>query len=248
MIGPVDAHRTTHFYRKVEGETKGDGHGEGHGVFDGSNVSLRRWEDWERSRLRKLRREERRRRDFERSHPNGYHGGDGDFLAPSARTSQYDGSDAVSVTSSEGDDQWGGQIGGYNENSGQYPAPPPGLYKQTNDSLQHAPTLAGTDLEAMLEEGFDDSPGPQQTRFLQAGIAPRFHLSDAPSPQVGYSPIARVTSPGPQARAVSPPSGGAAASGAWRTHAKRRSGGRSSGDSPEKKYGPLGPLDPGPRF
>ncbi|OJA11306.1 hypothetical protein AZE42_10520, partial [Rhizopogon vesiculosus] len=58
--------------RKVEGEAKGDGHGSGSGVFDGSSVPLRRWEDWERSRLRKLKRDERRRRDLERMHPSGY--------------------------------------------------------------------------------------------------------------------------------------------------------------------------------
>lgn len=53
----------------MEGEGKGEGHGDGGGHLNGPELPLRRWEDWERSRLRKLRREERRRRDFERAHP-----------------------------------------------------------------------------------------------------------------------------------------------------------------------------------
>lgn len=51
--------------RKVEGEVKSkDDHGAAAGVA--VEVPLRRWEDWERSRLRKFKREEKRKRDFER--------------------------------------------------------------------------------------------------------------------------------------------------------------------------------------
>ncbi|KAJ1918332.1 hypothetical protein H4219_002657 [Mycoemilia scoparia] len=45
--------------RKVQGETKGDSHGGGDGVFDGSKVPMRRWEDYERRRLRSIRRKKR---------------------------------------------------------------------------------------------------------------------------------------------------------------------------------------------
>ncbi|KAJ2969608.1 hypothetical protein NUW54_g12923 [Trametes sanguinea] len=52
--------------RKVEGEAKGEAHGDGAHAHGVNNIPMRRWEDWERSRLRKIRREERRRRDLER--------------------------------------------------------------------------------------------------------------------------------------------------------------------------------------
>ncbi|CAG8602899.1 487_t:CDS:2 [Cetraspora pellucida] len=42
--------------RKVDGETKGDDHGKKEGQFDASKVPLKRWEDWERSRIRRERR------------------------------------------------------------------------------------------------------------------------------------------------------------------------------------------------
>ena len=58
---------TCRVYRKVEGEGKDQGHGSDGRKDTGPAVPMRRWEDWERSRLRKLKREERRRRDFERA-------------------------------------------------------------------------------------------------------------------------------------------------------------------------------------
>ncbi|CAG8511830.1 12541_t:CDS:2 [Acaulospora colombiana] len=47
--------------RKVEGEAKGDDHGKKEGTFDASKVPLKRWEDWERSRIRKIKHQERQR-------------------------------------------------------------------------------------------------------------------------------------------------------------------------------------------
>ncbi|CAG8439091.1 9988_t:CDS:2 [Ambispora gerdemannii] len=47
--------------RKVEGEAKGDDHGKKDGTFDAAKVQFKRWEDWERSRLRKAKRDERQR-------------------------------------------------------------------------------------------------------------------------------------------------------------------------------------------
>ncbi|KAI0063696.1 glycosyltransferase family 2 protein [Artomyces pyxidatus] len=232
--------------RKVEGESKGEGHGEGKGPFAGSSIPLRRWEDWERSRLRKLRREERRRRDFERAHPSGYNAGDDYLGVRSDVHSQYDGSDSMSVTSSE--DQWGPQIGEYNENNAQYPPPPPGLHHVPEHAIQNAKVIGENDLEAMLESGWDDTPSPfASTDHLHlaqpqpSSLAPRYQLSDGPGP--GYTPVPPVHSP------VSPtrPSAGASSAlgGEWKTHAKRRSGG---GGAPRDAYGPLGPLDPGTKF
>jgi len=150
--------------RKVEGETKSEAHGGG-GPKVNVEVPMRRWEDWERSRLRKIKREERRRKEFERLHPNGF-ATDTDMLRAEIR-SQYDGSDTLSLASSD-DDQWGSQIGGYNEHNAQYPPPPVGLLVPDH-ALNSAKTLDGAELEAMLEHGFDDRPPP----------LPRYQLSDS---------------------------------------------------------------------
>ena len=96
--------------RRVEGEIRSKGHDDKTAVFDGTTIPLRRWEDWERSRLRKLRREGKRRRDMERQYGAGFHG---DELVPGRGAwvrSEYE-SDEGSVFSSD-DDVWGGEIGG----------------------------------------------------------------------------------------------------------------------------------------
>jgi len=234
-------------YRKVEGEGKGDGHGGPGSGFRGPEVPMRRWEDWERSRLRKLKREERRRRDFARAHPGGYMTRDGDLLSVRGMDarSQYDGSDAFSVTSSD-DDHWGPQIGGYNENHAQYPPPPVALLPPRNQ-LQSAKTVDGAELEAMLESGFDERPTPPTSTY-----APRYQLSDTGSTVQlasmngnGYAPLTRASSPGlgiPPPNMISPTSPTITMSGEPPRNAP---GGQHSSVG---RYGPLGPLDPGTRF
>jgi len=225
--------------RKVEGERKGEGHGEGAGKFRGATVPLRRWEDWERSRLRKLKREEKRKREFERMYPSGYQAGDDYLAARGDVRSQYDGSDTVSVASSD-DDQWGAQIGGYNENSVQYPPPPVGLTMTHMNASGE--TLGGAELEAMLETGFDDLSPPQSRRSTRSNARmpnepSRYHLSDTPiSSNNGYTPLARSASPTTLTNGTS-----SGVSAEWQTHVKKRSGGRNG----PREYGPLGPLDPG---
>jgi chitin synthase len=207
------------------------------------SVPMRRWEDWERSRLRKLRREERRRRDLERAHPSGYFAGDGDLLRVRTDTrSQYDGSDTVSIGSSD-DDHWGPQIGGYNEHNAQYPLPPVGLHVP-NQALQNAKTLNSTELEAMLETGFDDRPTPPTSTY-----APRYQLSDTGSSTQlagvtgsGYAPLTRATSPGlghiplPISNTLSPTSP--------TIPPESRVPGSMGRSGSGARYGPLGPLDP----
>jgi len=216
--------------RKVEGEVKQDDHSGGGKKLDGQSVPLRRWEDWERSRLRKLRRDERRRRDFERSHPAGYIAGADDLLSARDVRSQYDGSDAYSIASSE-DDTWGGQIGGYNENSVQYPPPPVGLVMPADRVLETAKTVDASELEAMLESGFDE-PSPNTA----PAYTPRFQLSDNNSSTQlatghnGYAPLTRTASPG---NTPTSPSFNAS---------------RAGPGGAQERYGPLGPLDPATRF
>ncbi|KAI9302725.1 chitin synthase-domain-containing protein [Cunninghamella echinulata] len=48
--------------RKVEGEVKGDDHSKAEGQFDSSKVPLKRWEDYERKRIRAEKRRERKER------------------------------------------------------------------------------------------------------------------------------------------------------------------------------------------
>lgn len=224
--------------RKVEGEAKGEAHGEGTAKSTGTTIPLRRWEDWERSRLRKLKRDEKRRRDFERMHPSGYQTGDDHLGARGDTRSQYDGSDTVSIASSD-DDHWGAQIGGYNENSTQYPPPPVGLMMKHADASGE--TVGGAEMEAILEMGFDEpSPPPSRFNTLRPNEPSRYQLSDGPvTLHNGYTPIARSTSPTTPANGVS---SGVAAE--WKTHVKKRSGSRTA----PKEYGPLGPLDPGSRI
>jgi len=96
--------------RRVEGEIRSKGQDDKTAVFDGTTIPLRRWEDWERSRLRKLRREDKRRRDMEKQFGAGFHG---DVLVPGRGAytrSEYE-SDAGSTFSGD-DDVWGGEIGG----------------------------------------------------------------------------------------------------------------------------------------
>ncbi|KAF7428378.1 hypothetical protein PC9H_007601 [Pleurotus ostreatus] len=220
--------------RKVEGETKGEAHGEGDGQV-ATSVPMRRWEDWERSRLRKLRRDERRRRDFERQH-GGYVTGD---LLSARMGSQYEGSDTVSVTSSE-DDQWGPQIGGYNEQDVKYPPPPTGLFVP-HDMLSSAKTVDKSELEAMLNSGFDDRPSPPTSTY-----APRYQSSvDGSTTQLpriagnGYTPMSRSASPG-----VAPHPAEVATPISPTTHMH----GHPMRQRPSEPYGPLGPLDPSTRF
>ncbi|KAG6829551.1 hypothetical protein H0H92_004220 [Tricholoma furcatifolium] len=236
--------------RKVEGEGKDEGHGGGGGAPKGPEVPMRRWEDWERSRLRKHKREERRRKDFERLHPSGYIAGDGEMLSVRGfdARSQFDGSDTISMASSD-DDHWGTQIGAYNENNTAYPPPPVGLLM--SHDVQGGKTVGGAELEAMLESGFDDKPSPTPP---SSTYAPRYQLSDGSATQLanmngdGYAPLTRSTSPGLGSyppNTISPTSPTINLSGSPPRGPRGIPGGRhGSGE----RYGPLGPLDPATRY
>ncbi|KAF7315314.1 Glycosyltransferase family 2 protein [Mycena indigotica] len=213
--------------RKVEGEGKDKGHVSSGGVA--GEVPMRRWEDWERSRLRKLRREERRRRDFDRAYPSGYFA-EGDMLSVNDSRSQFDGSDSYSVHSSD-DDHWGLQIGGYNEHNAQYPPPPTTLLIPHDQTLQSAETLDSKELEAMLEMGFDDAPPnslPISRYQLQDASTSSLQLGNGNIRGNGYAPLTAGQAPLPTA--VFSPTTPNAPTGPGRPR--------------QQTYGPLGPLDP----
>ncbi|GAA6043982.1 hypothetical protein JCM8097_003421 [Rhodosporidiobolus ruineniae] len=157
--------------RKVAGEVKGaDDHGASGGASAASQVPLRRWEDWERSRLRKLKREEKRKREFERQFgTRAVHGTStgGSTYAESETASSYGGPD---------EDRWGMQIGAYNEDatsSSFERAPPVGLYSvdEWDEDEEESSTLNQHDLVNVLESGWDDaspvpSPSPSYSRAM----------------------------------------------------------------------------------
>lgn len=224
--------------RKVEGEAKAEAHGTGDAGVGGLSVPLRRWEDWERSRLRKLKREERRRRDMERLHPGGFVTSENDLLSVRGG-SQYEGSDTYSVASSD-DDQWGQQVGGYNESSMQYPPPPVGLYDVA--AAGEGRMVGDAQLEAMLDAGFDEeSPSHSPARTpTSSAFAARYQLSNNPSQQqlMGYdaiSPSGRLES------SQTPPT----SSFSLAPHDRDV---HDYHQQPREAYGPLGPLDPGEKL
>ncbi|KAF8557957.1 glycosyltransferase family 2 protein [Imleria badia] len=218
--------------RKVEGEARGEAHGTGDAATSGLSVPLRRWEDWERSRLRKLKREERRKRDMERLHPGGFVTSENDLLSVRGG-SQYEGSDAHSVTSSE-DDHWGQQVGGYNESSVQFPPPPVGLYNAA--TAGEGGVMGDAQLEAMLDAGFDESPSHSPARTpMSSAFASRYQLSDNPSQQ-------RLMAHGAMSRTGSLESSQTPSTSSFSPHHQ------DYHPRPREAYGPLGPLDPGDKF
>ncbi|GJJ06163.1 hypothetical protein Clacol_000352 [Clathrus columnatus] len=247
--------------RKVQGEAKGQEHDMGSGTTKGATIALRRWEDWERSRLRKQKREEKRRQDMARAFPKGYPNNAG-FLRADMRSQYTDQSDTISTTSSD-EDQWGEQIGGYNEYSAQYPPPPPGLLIPNHDMIQAAETVDGDTMAAMLENGFDDRPTSLPTSLsgrtvdrLSSVSQQRYQLIDGPLSPGAQAVVHSPISPGfgthvPMGshditqnhfRHFAPPISQVDASSSavdWKGHAKKR----STGGGPAR-YGPLGPLDP----
>jgi chitin synthase len=249
--------------RKVEGEVVDKaGHGAEEVEFAGTTIPLRRWDDWERSRLRKLRREEKRRRQMEKMHGRGFYGEDGDNLAAPGRgfARDYD-SDCGSVVSSE-EDVWGAEIGGYDENNPAYPPPPTTVAPENSAMRGPTQTLGVNDMATLLDQGFDEPP-PAQTRPdrnapspLQRGFTPVQQRSPTGSGSGKSSPVGYAPEQYAALSRNSPISAGYAQSTAVESyggngHTRQRSGGganvgllsgKSSGDS-SGKYGPLGPLD-----
>ncbi|KAK7044964.1 glycosyltransferase family 2 protein [Favolaschia claudopus] len=242
--------------RKVEGERKDRGHDGGGGIA-GTQVPLRRWEDWERSRLRKLRREERRLREFERIYPsNSSPQNVAHSLSAHDGWSQSHGLDATdtySFQSTMDDDRWGTEIGGYNERDVKYPAPPVGLLLPPDSDLEFIETIDSKELEAMLESGFDDtstegsaSPSLPAVRYqlqdastsslhLAAGVRGDGYASLAPGqrpppPNVVFSPTTPTAPVGPGRGPGTLPRG---------TPPVRR-----GTEQYQPQYGSLGPLGP----
>jgi len=204
--------------RKVEGEAKGEAHGDGEGEFNPNVIPLRRWEDWERSRLRKLKREDKRRNELEGQFGRGFHNDGkpnqqnqnqpppllnrgpplqngfspmhGGLAGPGADKILRD-SDSWSDSASDlEEDKWGGQIGGYDES-----APPPlAIVRHSVWMNGQEVILDQRDMEDMMEKGWDDEESsgihrPGQPVRPSAANAARRSRFD-----LGDTPVPRIPS------------------------------------------------------
>lgn len=146
--------------RKVEGESKGEAHGVSDEEYNASlQVPMRLWSDWERSRIRKQHRDERRRREMENQFgARFYNDGAAAVQDASLRpNSAQDDADSL-VTADNGDiDRWGDQIGTYDETD----APPELIASSARPvsvalNPQATRVLGEDDMEDMLQKGWDD--------------------------------------------------------------------------------------------
>lgn len=152
--------------RKVEGEAKSVAHDDKEELFT-LNIPLRRWEDWERSRLRKTKREERTRKEYEKAFGQRAFYNDlnpPDSLHPDS--TDYAESDNTSLSSYGEEDKWGEEIGNYNEFNSEHP-PPASKLTPAHDLLMKGGgrEYDADAMEELLNEGFDENR-PQSVWFL----------------------------------------------------------------------------------
>ncbi|WFD35809.1 chitin synthase [Malassezia cuniculi] len=143
--------------RKVEGEAKGATHDVEDEEYDALlRIPMRRWNEWELSRLRKIERDERRRRDLEERYGAGFYNDMPDTAVNStvARLRDEDRmlSPIPSVTDSE--DAWGDQIGTYDETE----EPPELIGAAIPESGRNTSMLSPDELDAMLDRGWGEDP------------------------------------------------------------------------------------------
>ena len=159
--------------RKVEGEIKGDdGHGDGMGGVKGAAVPLRRWEDWERSRLRKAKRDEKRRKEFEasfgaRTLGTGSREGGGPSTVGDRNSSYQDSlNETASVMSGGEEDRWGAHLGFYEEDGPTELPPPVGLYHvEENEDNYSEQTLGTNEMDRVLEQGWMEEDVPLRRQY-----------------------------------------------------------------------------------
>jgi hypothetical protein len=97
----------------VEGEGKDKGHVDDptSKALDPNTVPQRLWNEWESSRLRKIKREERRKREFERAFgKTGFHSVNGGQGTEEDGASSYGVQDDMLSMANSEDDRWGPQV------------------------------------------------------------------------------------------------------------------------------------------
>lgn len=201
--------------RKVEGEAKGASHGDEAAAASVAKIPKRRWEEWERSRLRKLKREAKRRAEFEAQFGQAFvsdRGAPGalspaprvvadanGFLRPATRLSQGSTSDGSEAE----DDRWGADIGGYDETQ----PPPPLLAPMSQPGMAGSTEMIATsDMAAILdnEQWSDDDeprppapPGPAQPWQKEHSFSPYPPLASYPTPSPDMSTTSKHVSYAP---------------------------------------------------
>lgn len=166
--------------RKVAGEGKDVGHvADGGRTLEVDAVPLRRWADWERSRLRKLKRDVKRRKDMERAY--------GQQVAqasdPQRMSTRWDSETASLATSGE-EDRYGMQIGQYNEDAASHNPPPPGLYAL---DASGAPIVHNEQMAAMLDQGWDEEDEEDEELNVQTmASAVQFGRTESRQDPVGH--------------------------------------------------------------
>ncbi|PWN44567.1 hypothetical protein IE81DRAFT_10828 [Ceraceosorus guamensis] len=172
--------------RKVEGEGKDTGHGDEDGTFAAASVPLRRWEDWERSRLKRTAREEKRRREMEKQFGRGFHN---DQYLGEPRPDSDSFSDHASSADPD-EDQWGLHISAFDEH-----APPPlAIVRHSIWVDGREVILDGSEMEKMLEQGWSDDfasgppadKGPLAPSAVNARRSGRWSRIEAPVPSIPH--------------------------------------------------------------
>ncbi|KAF9430987.1 hypothetical protein BGZ94_000933 [Podila epigama] len=172
--------------RKVAGEAKGEAHGNADGVFDASSVPLKRWDDYEKARVRQVKRIERAERQRGQGSPYARSQG-----APSVYTDDNE-SDMLS--------DLGPQQQHYDYNGRQIMGGPlPG-------GAQGRPMMMGgvpsprfgppsPNLQPPLSPG-RPGPGPQQPGGPLSPNAQQFPFPSGPAPAGGHVAMPPPISPG----------------------------------------------------
>lgn len=126
--------------RKVEGEARGTGRNDSGVTSSIAKIPFRRWEEWERSRLRKLKREAKRRAEFEAKFGQALVvAGPGGVLAPLPHVRNASQTWPDGASEEADDDRWGAEIGGYDETQ----PPPPLLAPPQSEGSPRASTDEG---------------------------------------------------------------------------------------------------------
>ena len=243
--------------RKVMGEIKGESAATvDEEIHDSLKaVPQRQWEDWEHSRIRKLRRDERRRQELQSQFGEGFYNDAGlapeeGRLAPVSALPAVtvDRDDTATISTDADEDRWGDQIGGYDENQ-----LPPELLDSTRpmsmlQTNRLSSMLSENDMEDMLQRGWDENANPLRPRtrgpFLSipnhsiASLNEQDPLGDDTAKHRGSMDMGSILPGGDHddfpvpLDPMTPEAASSAVSGGRTTHARNRSYGALRFDTP----------------
>ncbi|KAF9392833.1 hypothetical protein CPB97_008424 [Podila verticillata] len=170
--------------RKVAGEAKGEAHGNADGIFDASSVPLKRWDDYEKARVRQVKRIERAERQRGQGSPYARSQG-----APSVYTDDNE-SDMFS--------DLGPQQQHYDYHGRQVMSPPL-AGNQARPMMGGGPSPRfgppSPNLQPPMSPGRSGPPSPNQQQFPFPGSPPGGHV--AMPPPISPGGMRRQRSDGP---------------------------------------------------